>query len=67
MQIVIVHGQVMGVVSFTTGFVPRKKSVNKLSEVDVLSRALWLEKHGKAEEADALLDQWCHTRAIPKK
>lgn len=59
MQIVIQQGVVVGVASFTTGFVSRKDTTRFTSEKDVLARALWLERHGRCEEADKLLDRWC--------
>lgn len=64
MDIVIVQGRVLGVVSFTTGFVPCKKPLKRLSEADVLSRALWLEKHDRQEEADWLIDRWCSGQIV---
>ena len=59
MQIIMSQGAVVGVSSFTTGFVPRKSTTRPTSEKDVLAHALWLERHGRCEEADNLLDRWC--------
>lgn len=64
MDIIIARGRVLGVVSFTTGFIPCRVTPKRLSESDVLARALWLERHEQPEEADRLLDQWCKGRAI---
>jgi hypothetical protein len=59
MQIIIEQGVVVGVASFTTGFVPRQCTTRPPSEKDVWARALWLDRHGQGEEAEKLLDQWC--------
>lgn len=52
-------GAVLGVSSWTTGFVPHKRTTRKMSERDVLSMALWLENHGRRDEADDLIEQYC--------
>jgi hypothetical protein len=31
----------------------------RTSENDILAHALWLERHGRAEEASEFLDKWC--------
>lgn len=59
MQIVISNGLVVGAVSFTTGFVPLKRTLRKMSECDVLAMAMWLENHGRQDEGLTLIDRWC--------
>lgn len=57
---IIRNGVVVGTYSFTTGFCPRQRAVRKLTcEGDVLAACLWLENHGKADEAEMLLQSWC--------
>ncbi len=58
MDIIITSGVVVGAFSFTTGFVPRKCTTSRMSEKDVLARALWLERHGRQDEAENLIDRW---------
>ena len=59
MQIVTQQGVVVGVTSFTTGFVSRKDPTRRMSEKDVLALALWLTRHGQCDEAEELIDRWC--------
>ena len=42
MQIVMIQGAVVGIASFTTGFVPRKCTTRRMSEDDVQATCLWL-------------------------
>ena len=58
MDIIISSGVVVGAFSFTTGFVPRKCTTSRMSENDVLARALWLERHGRHDEAEMLISRW---------
>ena len=48
----------VGYFSFTTGFVASPQPVLK-SEDDILAHALWLERHGREEEALAFLERRC--------
>jgi hypothetical protein len=59
MQIIIQNGVVVGAVSFTTGFVARKTTLRKMSEDDILAMAMWLANHGRSDEGEQLIDQWC--------
>ena len=59
MDIIISSGVVVGAFSFTTGFVSRKDTTRRMSEKDVLARALWLNSHGQCDEAEELIDRWC--------
>lgn len=49
-------GRVCGVHSWTEGFKPLKCPRKVATEDDILAVALWLEKHGKPEEALAYLE-----------
>ena len=59
MQIVMIQGAVVGIASFTTGFVPRQCTPRRMSEDDVQATCLWFERHGQTEEAERLLQRWC--------
>lgn len=59
MQIIMERGVVVGVASFTTGFVSRKDATRRTREKDVWARALWLDRHGQRDEAEKLIDRWC--------
>ena len=59
MQIVMIQGAVVGIVSFTTGFVPRQCTARRMSEDDVQAQALWLERHGRNDDAEMLIERWC--------
>lgn len=59
MQIIMENGAVVGVFSFTTGFVRRKCTPHRMTETDVLAMALWLERHNRPEEGEVLIEQWC--------
>lgn len=38
----------------------------RVEETDVLAEALWLENHGRIEEAERLLDEYCaHAQYSP--
>ena len=63
MDIIVQCGVVVGAFSFTTGFVPRKCTTLRTSENDVLARALWLERHGRQDEADTLISRWSASHA----
>lgn len=59
MQIIISNGSVVGAASFTTGFVPHKRTPRKMSEDDVLAMAMWLTNHSRPDEGEILIEQWC--------
>ena len=58
MEIIISNGKVVGVASFTDGFVPLKRTPRRMSENDILATAMWLEKHDRQDEGLTLIDQW---------
>jgi hypothetical protein len=58
-QSTVAHvGGRLGVFSWTDGFKPARLP-QSVSETDVLSRCMWLERHGRDDEADLLLQQYC--------
>ena len=59
MQIVMIQGAVVGILSFTTGFVPRKCTPRRMSDNDVQATCLWFERHGRNEDAETLLNRHC--------
>lgn len=59
MQVVLRGGIVVGAQSFTTGFVSLRYGKKRMTEEDLLAHGQWLENHGRADEIDDLLEQWC--------
>lgn len=45
--------------SWTDGDVVAKQPTRPLRECDVLARALYLERNGKIDEAELLLESYC--------
>lgn len=48
----------IGIHSFTTGFISSPELTPR-TESDILAKALWLERHGREDEAELLLDRYC--------
>ena len=51
----------LGVFSFTTGFIASPKREPR-TEDEILAEALWLERHGRDDEALRLLDRYCASK-----
>ncbi len=49
------------VYSFTTGIAPAKLPDRK-SDNEVMAELMWLVQHGKADEAELLLEKHCKSR-----
>ena len=63
--VVTADGHICGVHSWTEGYrplaTPRKR---RPSENDILATALWLEKHGRGEEALAYIERFVDLPSI---
>jgi hypothetical protein len=57
-QYVTSRNGVIGVFSFTMGFTASPRPALKTDD-DYLAQALWLERHGRQDEAFELLDRRC--------
>jgi hypothetical protein len=55
--LIVVTPKGLGTFSFPCGLIV-KRPKEKKSEDDILARALWLERHGKSDDAEALLDRY---------
>jgi hypothetical protein len=52
------NGQVLGVHSWTAGFMPICCPSRRLSDNEALAHALWIENHISTEEAEDFLSAW---------
>lgn len=61
-QIVLQNGRVAGTLSWTVGFVELSPPPMKWTDTDVLARCIYLEKHGRQQEALELLDRYLSSK-----
>jgi hypothetical protein len=58
-------GHVVGVHSWTEGFVPLKCPVRRLTEREAVAHAMWLELHISSECALEFIDRWAAGYVFP--
>ncbi len=62
--VVDAEGKAAGIISWVNGIQPTKVPRFKMTDDDILARAMYLAKHGEREAGNELLDLYCEGKNV---